>query len=98
MPKDANKGHGLLLRGVLQGRRRKEFKKEGQPTRWLITLAVLAAGTTHQVDRWSDEKAPADLPAVGAEVSLPVEVRTFTTARGAVSRLTIAGEAPGENF
>lgn len=90
--------HGLFLRGVLRGRRRKEFKREGQPLRYIIQLAVLAGNVVHQVDVWSDEKLPDSIPTVGTEVSLPVEVRTFTTARGTQSRLVIAGEGAGENF
>ena len=68
---------GVIVSGTLMGRTRRVFKTKEGNSRYLIALAVAIPGTVAMVERWSDQAAPPDLPALGAEVALPVAVRAY---------------------
>ena len=89
---------GLLLVGIVSGRRRRPMVTQGKPTRFAITLTVHSTCGDHRVDLFSDTPHPDCLPKIGAVVSLPIDVRVFQTKSGPRFGLTVAQGEQGEAF
>ena len=65
---------GLVVRGRVMYRTRREAMSKEGTKRFLISLAVMAPRGVYTVDRWSDIANPTDIPAVGASVEFPVRL------------------------
>lgn len=104
MPKTPNKDQmpeipaGLIIVGVLSGRRRREVELKDKSKRYAHQLTVQCDGGTELVERWSNEKLPADIPEIGSKVVFPVTVRVFASRGGLQHRLMIKGEEAGEQY
>jgi len=89
---------GLFLTGKCVGRRRREFKQKDGTIRYSITMQILAEKQLHRVERWTDIPLPADVPAIGDEITLEVVPRAFVANGRAEVRLGIAGDESGVEF
>jgi hypothetical protein len=87
---------GLVLIGILQGRRRTKVERKDKSVTYRFQLSVRTDTSIERVERWSDEKMPADLPQVNTKVALPVRVRVFQSVIGPQYRLTTGSEEQGE--
>jgi len=88
---------GLLLRGEIVARKRKE-SRSGDKTRFCITIFVRAESGTYQADRWSDAPVPSGTPAVGDHVELQVTAGAYMSHGSAVSRLSWGEHSSGSDF
>jgi hypothetical protein len=88
---------GLILKGQVVARKRREVKKDGT-IRYCISIFVRWSEGVSQADRWSDQRAPADTPAVGAKVELPVSLGAYRSHGVAVSRLAWGAADAGGDF
>ena len=68
---------GVLLRGKVLSRTRRQSQGKDGKARFLIELSVLGGGGVFVVQRWSDLAVPPDLPVVGADVELPIRVGSY---------------------
>jgi hypothetical protein len=88
---------GLVLRGEVVARKRREAR-QGEKTRFCITLFVRGRERTYQADRWSDSPVPPGTPALGDKVELQVFAGAYLSHGMAMSRLSWGGEAAGNDF
>jgi hypothetical protein len=88
---------GLVLKGQVVARKRREVKKD-QQLRYCISIYVRWSEGVYQTDRWSDNPAPVDTPAVGARVDLPVSLGAYMSHGVAVARLSWGGADAGGDF
>lgn len=89
---------GLVMIGVLAGRRRRKVPMKDQSQRYCFALTVRTEDRVERVERWSDEAMPEDMPVVGEKVAIPVRVRLFTSGTGLQYRLVYQDEEAGEEF
>jgi hypothetical protein len=88
---------GLVLRGLVVARKRREVKKDGN-TRYCISVFVRWAEGELQADRWTDPSLPSDTPAVGAKVEMQVAVGAYLSHGVAVARLSWGAVEAGGDF
>jgi hypothetical protein len=78
-------------------RKRKEARN-GDKTRFCITLFVRTEAGTLQADRWSDTAVPEGTPSVGERVELAVSTGAYMSHGMAVSRLSWGEHSNGSDF
>jgi hypothetical protein len=88
---------GLLLRGTVVARKRREAK-QGDRTRFCLTLFVRTAVQTYQVDRWADSPLPQGTPEVNEKVEMPITVGAYLSHGMAMARLSWGSTASGSDF
>lgn len=90
--------NGLFACGQVVARRRLPFPQKDNTVRYNITLSLTTGNSVIKVERWADTAQPADLPAIGQRVSLPVTPVIYNTRSGTNFRLTWGGVERGEDF
>ena len=88
---------GRLLRGTVVARKRREVK-QGDKTRFCISIFVRWSEGVLPADRWSDKALPDDPPSVGQKVERPVSVGAYLTHGVAMARLTWGAANAGGDF
>lgn len=85
---------GLILRGQVIARKRRDVK-QGDKTRFCISLVVRTQNQNFLVDRWSDTPLPEDTPSIGDMVDLPVVASAYLSHGVAMARLNWGTHASG---
>lgn len=89
---------GLFLRGTVTARQRRTFSGSDGKSRYNITLSINTDTQVYRPERWTDLPVPPDLPAIGKQVILPVDLQVFATKNGTAARLTWGGSSTTENI
>ncbi len=78
--------------------RKRREAKQGDKTRYCITLWMRTPQQTFQVDRWADNALPDGTPAVGQRLELPVAMGAYISHGMAVARLSWGSANNGSDF
>ena len=68
---------GVVVRGKVLCRTRRQTKAKDGRTLFIISLAILARHGVYEVQRWAEEAMPKELPVVGQQVELPVRMSAY---------------------